>query len=210
MARKLVMLAAFAAAGTCASAASVLQIDLNTLTAQAVRASDNANAFDGLGHTGSIMLSSNGSSTLADILLNGNAQNIAAGQLMSFTGQIDLVGGDVTGGSFTLTLTDASTFTATILGGYGQVNTQAGQGYSIDGLITSALFSSNPFAGVDISQWFSEQPLTGSFLEFAFNPNGSGFDGNTNLDIFVLVPSPLAGGLAGVGLMGLAARRRRA
>ncbi len=211
MNKKTVILAALvAAAGSgVASATNVLQLDLNALNAQAVDGSG-GNSFGGVNHTGSIMLSMGSLGHVADILLNGSAQNIAPGQMMSFSGQIDLVNGGVTGGNFVLTLTDTSTFTATIVGGQGQVNTQAGQGFSIDGLITSAMFSSNPFAGVDISPWFSAQPLSGSFLEFAFNPNASGFDNDTNLDIFVIVPSPMAGGMAGIGLMGLAARRRRA
>ncbi len=210
MNKNIVILAALvAAAGSGVASANVLQLDLNALQAQAVDGAG-GNSFGGVNHTGSVMLTSGSLSHIADILLNGTAQNIAAGQLMSFSGQIDLVNGGVTGGNFALTLTDNSTFTANIVGGQGQVNTQAGQGFSIDGLITSALFSSNPFAGVDITPWFAAQPLSGSFIEFAFNPNASGFDGDTNLDVFVIVPSPLAGGMAGIGLMGLAARRRRA
>ncbi len=211
MSKNTAILAALVAAAGSVASAGVLQLDLNALQAQAQNSAGVNSAFGGVNHTGSILLSSGSLSHIADILVNGSAQNIASGQLMSFTGQINLVNGGVTGGSFALTLVDNSTFTASILGGQGQVNTQAGQGFSIDGLITSALFSSNPFAGVDITPWFSAQPLGGSFIEFAFNPNaGTGFDGDTNLDIFVVVPSPLAGGMAGLGLMGLAARRRRA
>jgi hypothetical protein len=41
---------------------------------------------------------------------------------------------------------------------------------------------------------------------------GSGADYDYNdawLEVAVIIPSPLAGGMAGVGLMGLAIRRRR-
>ncbi|MGP1311069.1 MAG: hypothetical protein ACTS27_12810, partial [Phycisphaerales bacterium] len=161
-------------------------------------------------HTGSIMLSGGINSALEEILINGAPQGIASGQFSSFSGTINLVNGGVTGGSLSLTLQNADTFTASIVGGVGQVNTQAGQGFSIDGLLTNALFSSASFAGVDITDWFSEQPINGSFLNFAFNPNASGADTDTDIDIFVVVPSPVAGGMAGVGLLGLAARRRRA
>jgi hypothetical protein len=212
MSKKTVILAALvAAAGSGVASAGVLQLDLNALGAQSVDSAGGNVAFGGVNHTGSVLLSGGSLGHIADILINGIAQNITPGQLQSFTGQIDLVNGGVTGGNFALTLIDNSTFTATIVGGQGQVNTQAGQGFSIDGLITSALFSSDPFAGVIITPWFSAQPLNGSFIEFAFNPNAvTGFDGDTNLDIFVVIPSPLAGGMAGIGLVGLAARRRRA
>jgi hypothetical protein len=214
MNKKALIIAALfaAAAGSGVASAGTLQLDLNSLAAQAVD-SGGGNTF-GLLHTGSVNLSHTAASNLADILLDGVASNITPGQLVSFAGQINLVAGQVTGGNFDLMIFDGSgfeTFMASIVGGQGQVNLQAGQGYSIDGLITSAMFSSDPFAGVVITPWFSNQPLDGSFIEFAFNPNAvTGYDANTNLDIFVVIPSPLAGGMAGIGLMGLAARRRRA
>lgn len=197
-------------AASLATAAHQLQLDVNALNGQSYDSGGNAAAFGGTTHTGSIMLSGGINSALEEILINGAPQGIASGQFMSFSGTINLVNGGVTGGSLSLTLQNADTFTASIVGGVGQVNTQAGQGFSIDGLLTNALFSSASFAGVDITDWFSEQPINGSFLNFAFNPNGSGADTDTDIDIFVVVPSPVAGGMAGVGLLGLAARRRRA
>jgi hypothetical protein len=193
-----------------ANAANALQIDVNALTGQALDSGGNAGAFGGLTHTGSIMLSGDASSTLAGILFDGANQPIAAGQFQSFAGTINLVNGGVTGGSLMLALQNGDMFSATIVGGAGQVNVQAGQGFSIDGLLTTAQFNASTFAGVDITPWFSEQPLNGSFLNFTFGPDANGTDINTDIDIFVAIPSPLAGGLAGVGLMGLAARRRRA
>lgn len=193
-----------------ASAANQLQIDVNALTGQATDAGGNAGAFGGLTHTGSILLSGDSSSTLAGILFDGANQPIAAGQFQSFAGTINLVNGGVTGGSLMLALVNGDTFNASIIGGVGQVSIQAGQGFSIDGLLTSALFNASTFAGVDITPWYSEQPLKGSFLNFTFGPDANGTDLNTDIDIFVVIPSPLAGGMAGAALMGLAARRRRA
>lgn len=210
-AKKVLAAVGFAAAvASGAHAANVMQIDVNALTGQALDSGGNAGAFGGLTHTGSIMLSGDSSSTLAGILFNGANQPIAAGQFQSFAGTINLVNGGVTGGSLMLALQNGDTFNATIVAGQGQVNFQAGQGFSIDGLLTSALFNASTFAGVDITPWYSEQPLNGSFLNFTFGPDANGTDMNTDIDIFVAIPSPLAGGMAGVGLMGLAARRRRA
>ena len=91
-----------------------------------------------------------------------------------------------------MTLFGGSTFNAKIQNGFGQVNTQAGQGFRIDGLLTGATFSTDPFAGVSITPWFSAQPLDGAFLNFSFNPNANGFDMDTDIDIY-LIPAPHAG-----------------
>lgn len=205
-----ILAATMAGAAGLVSAAQVLQLDVNALTGQARDSGGNNVAFGGLTHTGSILLTGDASSNLAGILLDGVAQAVAPNQFASFTGVINLVGGGVTGGSLMLALQNGDTFAASIVGGIGQVNTQVGQGFSIDGLVTSAVFNASTFAGVDITPWYSSQPLNGSFINFTFGPNANGTDMDTDIDIFVVVPSPVAGGMAGVGLMGLAARRRRA
>ncbi|MGP1309399.1 MAG: hypothetical protein ACTS27_04300 [Phycisphaerales bacterium] len=186
----------------------VLQLDINTLTAQAANAAGAPGAFGGVTHTGAINLSGNANSALQEILIGGAGQNIAAGQLASFTGSINLVNGGVTGGSLMFTLNDGESFSTQIVGGVGQVNTQAGQGFLIDGLLTNAAFTSDPFAGAGITPYFNAQPLDGSFLNFQFNPNANGVDTSTDLDVF-LVPSAPAAGVLGLGLAGFASRRRR-
>lgn len=200
-----------------ASAAGIMQIDINVLNAQSVDNANNNVAFGGTSHTGAIVLSSGANSALAGILLNSATQPIAAGQLASFNGVINLVNGGVAGGSFSITLNNSDTFTTQIASGFGQVNSQllpgGVQGFSIDGLTFSGIFSSSTFAGVDISPWFNTQPLNGSFINFAFNPNANGFDSDADVDIFLVsgvIPTPLAGGMAGVGLLAVGARRRRA
>lgn len=187
----------------------ILQMDINSVSAQARGQGGGAGPFGGVGHTGSVHLSSNANTALAEIILNGASQNIAPNQLQSFSGIINLVAGNVVGGNFSMTVVGGATFNTQIQGGFGQVNTQAGQGFRIDGLLTSALFSSDPFAGVAITPWFNAQPLDGSFINFSFNPNANGFDGDTSLDIF-LIPSPAAGGVLGLAMAGFAGRRRRA
>jgi hypothetical protein len=197
--------AILAAAGT--ARAGVLQFDLNSLASQA-RGPGGANApFGGVNHTGSVHLSATSNSTLAEILIDGAAQNIAPGQLQSFSGIINLVNGGVVGGNLSFTLTGGEVFSALIQNGVGQVNTQAGQGFRIDGLLRNITLSSDPFGGVGVTPFFDAQPLEGAFLNFSFAPDANGFDGVTSLDIFV-VPSPAAGAMLVLG-GAFASRRRR-
>jgi len=211
------LLAATAALATAGSALAVteLQIDINALRAQSYLG-NGSKGFGGVNHTGTIQLSSGGASNLAGILIDGNAQMVAGGLLMAFSGTINLSNGFVTGGSLNISLNNGDTFSTGIQNGAGQIQFQAGQGFSIDGLTTNGVFSSASFAGVNITPWFNDQPLDGSFINFSFGPNVMGFDGDTDIDIFLPadedrpeIPAPLAGGMAGLGLLGLGARRRR-
>ncbi|MCC5787764.1 MAG: PEP-CTERM sorting domain-containing protein [Phycisphaerales bacterium] len=204
------LIAAFAglavAAGH-ASAQSLLQLDVNTLTAQARDAANNNSPFGGTNHTGSVAFSANANSSLVDIFIDGSAQNIAAGQLSSFTGVIDLVNGAVTGGSLSI-VASGDTFNADIASGIGQVNQAVGfGGFFIDGLLANATFSGSSFAGADVTPFFDAQPLTGSFVSFQFNPNSNGRSNMTDIDIWV-VPAPASMALLGLGGL-VAARRRR-
>lgn len=199
---------AFAITGS-ALAATELQLDLNAIVARSLDSSGNQTSFGGLNHTGSIQLSSNDETQLAGVLIDGNPQGVTLGRLASLSGMIDLVDGTVMGGNFMVTLNNGDTFNADIMGGAGMVRFQAGEGFSIDGLLSATTFSSDTFADIDISRWFNNQPLPGSFITFAFDPDDSGVSENTSTDIFIVIPSPLAGGMASVGLAGLAVRRRR-
>jgi hypothetical protein len=218
--QKLLAAAALLATAGSALAVTELQIDINALRAQSYN-SNATKGFSGVNHSGYIILSSGSATNLAEILINGNAQGIAANMLMSVSGRIDLDNGFVTGGDLTVTLmNNAGVFTADIPDTSGdvtpgRVRLQAGQGFSIDGLVMNGMFDMDTFAGVDVSLWHANEPLSGSFIEFAFGPNGLGFDGDTNLDVFLPVedrpgiPAPLAGFMGGFGLLGLGARRRR-
>ena len=213
-------------------ASNELQIDVNSLRVQVMdngftgpTASDSTGfalgdavtrggAF-GTTFTGSISMADDATSNLAGLLCDG-VPLLSTGSLFDFTGQIDFVGGVVNGGSFTVTVLESdlvtmNSYTASIAQGVGQINTQAGQGFSIDGLTFAGMFSSSIFSGVDVSRWDDAEPLFGSFIQFQFNPNANGVDDETDIDIFVVVPLPTAPALAGVGLAGmlLGVRRRR-
>ena len=186
-----------------ANAASTCLIDINGLTAQFA----GAGGF-GVNATGTITLSFDGNSALVGVALDGFNQNLGGNTLTGFTGTINLVGGQVTGGLFSATTT-AGTYGANIVGGIGAVAVQAGQGYSIDGLTFNGLFSGPTFAGVNIGNFFTAQPLFGSVLTFAFNPNANGVDSDSDIDIFIQIPMPGAAAMGFVGLAGLAGVRRR-
>lgn len=210
--------------------AGVLQFDVNAITAQAYagpNGSGGTSAFGGQwtgvpgqGHTGSIVLATGTNSALADLLINGISQSITpTWSLGSFSGTINLVDGVVTGGGFSLSATDGSstdTYSAVILGGSGIVTGVGGTPpnqtapFSISGLTFAGTFSSNSFAGVDVSQWFAYSgALPGNFFNFDYTPQSNGLDDSVDIDIFVAIPLPSAGlmGLAGLGLLGV--RRRR-
>lgn len=195
-----------------AQAVQVLQLDVNSITAQAQDAGGANVAFGGTTHTGSLEMGVDGNAELNDILLNGTSIGPAAGwSLSDYDGTIDLNNGMVTGGSFTVEVSDGvstDTYMADIVSGSGMVTTGA-TGFAIDGLTFNGFFSGSTFAGVDVSDWFTEQPLQGSFLEFAFNPDAAGLDNDANVDIFVPVPLPTPAAMGAAGLIGLAGLRRR-
>ena len=183
-----------------------MQIDVNALTATAGPGFSTS-------YTGNVVLSTNMNSMLAGMLIDGVGQTVT-GTLNDFNGMININNGMVTGGSFTVEVLESdamttNTYSATIVGGSGSVGTQAGQGFTIDGLTFAGAFSSSTFAGVDVSPWFAAQPLVGSFLQFAFNPNAAGVDIQSDIDIYATVPLPAGGAMAFVGLAGLAGVRRR-
>jgi hypothetical protein len=202
------------ASSTCGAlaATSTIQLDLQSLRARSFDLNGMPSPFGGPNHDGSIIFSSGSASALDDVLLNGIPQTIAQGQLSLMNGTIDLLSGNILGGFVHVGLANGNEFFTQITPGVGGVIAAPGQGYSINGLYFDAMFSTNSFGGVDITPFFSAQPLTGSFLSFVFNPilmfNGEGFDGTADLSI-TLVPSGSAAAALGIGLVGVATRRRR-
>lgn len=194
-------------------ATTTVQIDINGLSTQSQVAAGGGGwsnaAFGGTTHTGRLVLSHDGNSVLAGVSINGQMQPLSS-TLASFAGTILLNAGVVSGGSFTATNADGTSYSASIVSGVGRVRTQAGQGFRIDGLTFQGLFSGPLFAGVNVGPFFSVQPLFGSFLHFAFNPNATtGLDSDADIDIFASIPLPTSAPLAGAGLLGLAGVRRR-
>jgi len=202
-----VALCAGLAVGAEARAAfTTLQIDLNALAASAGAPFDES-------FTGTLHLTTDGDASLNALERDGVTAPIGAQwSLDAFTGEINFASGVVTGGFLSLSVTDTittDTFDADIVAQSGQISAQADQGFFIDGLLFSGLFSGLSFAGVDVSDWFNAQPLTGSFLQFEFSPDEGGSDRDTDLDIFVIVPAPGPAAALGLALGAGALRRRR-
>lgn len=214
------VIAALGATG--AHGATDLALDVNTISMQAVNSLGAAVAFGGLTHTGAVSLSNGPFSVLAGVAIDDVTYATPSGLALQVRGQIDLLGGFVTGGFIQVLMSDGSLLATDIVGGVGQVTAQAGQGFKIDGLLTNTFLagsdapgSGNRFAGVDVSPFLAEAPIVGSFLSFAYSPNRRGTDANADLDIHLQVDGPVAplptgaclavGGLAVCGI----ARRRR-
>jgi len=198
---------------TAASAqATFVHFDFNAISVSA------GEAFGGTDHTGSLELSSSAGSALSAIEIDGESQAVT-GDLGSLTGEIVLSGGAVAGGWIRFQDETGAEYYALIGDTAGSVNTQAGNGFRIDGLTSDGAFmdldAGNQFAGVDLfagEQFFGEPlMLDGSFLLHGFGPGESGFDGLVDLDVYASIdvpsPGPAALAMAAFGISGT--RRRR-
>jgi opacity protein-like surface antigen len=215
-------IAAVLTAGSAASADLVLHLDVNSIRAQATNGVGANTPFGGLNHTGAVEFSFQaGSSILAGIdIQNGNnapVNQTVTGQLLNFTGRINMTNGMVTGGNVNVQAGGGDSYTASITPNVGAVTPFVGGGFKIEGLTFNGMFSSSHFAGVDVTPWFASQGgggLLGSFLQFNFTPDASGFS-FADVDLFVnaqVIPLPPAGwtGLATLaGLMAAGYIRRR-
>jgi hypothetical protein len=203
-----------AAAGL-AQAQSILQFDVNSFAVQSQNSAGQASAFGGLSHTGSINFSMIANTTVLNGMFGtttgGPLANLGFnGSLSNFTGQINLVNGQVTGGSLTIAVNGGTDTYTTSIGSGGQVQSYVGGGYKIEGLTGGGGFSDSQFGNVDVSPWFN-LPLIGSFLQFNWIPDSNGA-GSGDMDIFVtVVPLPTAAwaGLAMLGGIAVARKARR-
>jgi len=207
-------------------ASSELQFDINSITTTITSNADNVAFHEGF--TGNLRLGHDDDSFFSRILIDGarmsgfdNDVSDGSGWVLShFSAKVNLLEGEVLGGFLYIEVEringgietgEINTYEADVTAGDGDINRQAGQGFSIDGLTVNGMFSDATFAGVDVSSWFEGQPLFGSFINFSFDPGDDllGADENSNIDIFIVVPLPAGGvmGLAGLGI--LAIRRRR-
>ena len=209
------------AAGSASLAAPIFHFDINGITVQA-QANGSNSSFGGLSHTGSLVFGfTSGTSHIEGIDIQdtiGGApqhQNFT-GSLTNFTGTVNLVNGHVTGGNFTVAA-GSDTYSADVAPDVGAVSNYVGGGFKLEGLTFNGHFSDSMFGNIDVSRWTNFQNqlngLIGSFLQFNWQPNASGFS-FADMDIFVdVVPLPPAAwtGLAtmvGIGLTGYIRRRR--
>ena len=197
--------------GSAANADTELQIDLNSLLT-----TGGGSSF-GTGFSGTMTIADDSDSALNAGFIDGAlGTGFFSLALKDMSGSITLLAGTVTGGSLTVIAWDTtpgsgtfSTYAASIVPGSGVITSQAGQGFSIDGLTFSGTFSSTTFAGVDVTAFDDVEPLWGSFLEFGYDPDTSGVDANSDLDLYVIIPLPSTAGLGLLGLATIGARRRR-
>lgn len=207
MKRSTILAAALvAAAATASQAATTLQLDLNSIVVSGGAGFDQ-------NFSGTLTLGTDANSSLAGILLNGTGIGPGAGwSLSSLVGTIDISGGTISGGSFTITAGDGistDTYTAAIVNGVGSITFEAGIGWRLNGVTFNGLFSGDTFAGTDVSVFNAAEPLSGAFTEFAFSPDAAGIDTDANMDVFVTIPLPTTAAMASLPLLGLAVRRRR-
>lgn len=210
--------AAILVGGATVLASPTLQFDLNAFSTQAKNGGGANSAFGGLNHTGAVSFSLgagviNGLFTAATPA--GPFQNANfIGTWTSFTGQINLNNGQVTGGSLTVTINNGDSYTCGIASGSGFVSNYVGGGFKIEALTRAGFFNDAQFGNVNVSPWFNAQGangLPGSFLQFNFNPNSSGFAA-ADMDLFVdvvVVPLP-PGSWAGLATLSAFALIRRA
>jgi hypothetical protein len=181
-----------------ASASMTLQMDLNALGLQVRDAGGAPVAFGGLSHTGSVELSQGAFGYMAGIYVDGVNQNFV-GSLTAMSGTIELLNGNVTGGSLTVTVNGADTYTADI-SNVGNVSSYVGGGYILQGLTVNGAFSSAMYGNVNVAPW-NTGGLMGSFLKFNFNPDAGG-SGYADIDLFVnVIPLP-PGVYMGAALIG--------
>ncbi len=172
---------------TAAEAQNILQMDLNSLSVQKV------GGWDGLTHTGTLIVSADIDSTLNAILVDGSNQaGFIPGQLLDVQGTVELLNGVVVGGMLHVDLITGATYDAALPSGQGNVNTSAGSTgpFLIDGLTISGFFNNLVggaiYAGVDVSLWDGIEPLNGSYLLFKLGPIGdNGDDDDVDIDLFL-------------------------
>jgi len=161
-------------------------MDLNSLTATKI------GGFNGLSHTGTVVLTADGNSSMNGLLIDGTDQAGFNGVLADFQGTIDLANGVVTGGAFTITLASGAVYHAMVKPVAGSVQTAAGLNgpFTIDEFMRAGEFNGleggTDFGNVDVSFWNAREPLdNGSFLLQKLDGAG-GTDDDVDIDLFVV------------------------
>ncbi|RMD64705.1 MAG: hypothetical protein D6824_03655 [Planctomycetota bacterium] len=196
-----------------AYAGSQIDLNLNSVVAKTFDSSG-APGFSTSGFTGTIVLSNDADSQLADVILNGSPQTLTEQNLDLLSGEITVSNGQVTGGFFDVVLANgAGGYSTTVIPGTGNVNVINNSIVLVDGLTLSGIFTSagGTFAGVPLGA-FDTSGLFGSFLTFSFQlpTAANGYtDNQSNLNLSAVIPLPSAAGLGGFGLLALLGVRRR-
>ncbi|MEX1017694.1 MAG: hypothetical protein WDZ31_13210 [Phycisphaeraceae bacterium] len=203
-------------AGTAAQAESVLDIDINTITATYNDADLGPSPFS-TNATGTIEFTKNSNSILAGMEIDHGSVGIPSSLLKDITGELNLINGVVQSGFINIEAWNDGT--ETTYGTYNADLSAASQavdsGSSLDFFVfanSTGGFLDDTFAGVDVSTWQGTD-YPGSIVTFRFRPNSQGVDNSTDTDVTVVVPTPAAAlaGLPMLGVLGLAyaIRRRR-
>ena len=212
------VVAAGLAAGLSGSAlgATVVQLDVNSLTAVA----SGMNTFNS-SYTGTLTLSKDSNSALANVLRNGVGSGIGftgpfTGASFGFSATFNFVSGNITGLGLSVTA-GADTYTALVNSGMGNILPDPGSpgNFIVAASTRDGTFNNMTFAGVNVSEFFNFL-APGNFINFKIT--GTSINGSTrtdtdvDIDIFAtteVIPLPNPVGLASVGLVGLVGLRRR-
>lgn len=138
----------------------------------------------------------------------------SGGTLESFSGQLTFSGGSVTGGTFSWG-NDEGDSALTGVASAGSITQVPNGSFRVDGLLVDFFFTSSDqtFGEVDLSKFYIgaagdlSNAARGDFAALRLSgANGGTADGEF---VVTLVPMPTAVAMAGLGLAGVATRRRR-
>lgn len=191
-----------------AQAATDLDFDLNSVTVQAI-GTNSAPVAMTASHTGSLVIAYDADAELASIGMDGAPQTFV-GSLDAVNGVVQMVNGNIVGGSLEFRMANGDRFSTAVQPGGNVVHYPfANNMFVLSPLTTAGDLSGDIFAGVDVSPWSQAESLRG-YLTVQFFPNGTGTDDSASVQVTVQpVPEPASlMGLASVA-GGLLLRRRR-
>ena len=208
---------------------TVLDMDINNFTISG--GSSFAEDF-----TGTITFEENGSTSFALWEIRTGTYDLATGTFSSggsavssfspfandwtvteYSGSITFEDGLITVGNFRFEVTNTVTseinlLTGSLAGLTGRVigDTDIDEGpdgiFDINASIFGGEFDGDFFATADVTAWNSNEPFLGAFFNFNFRPDNPS---QTNAEIAVLIPAPLAAPWGLAGLIGVIVARRR-
>jgi len=181
-----------------------LHLNAASITIQARNVGNTMNvAFNSATFTGALVFGLDSDSSMSVAIDSTNQANFA-GTIIGLNGTVNLTSGQITSGMMSVLVQNPDSsvdqYAYDVVTGSGSVSRPsqpsafAIQGYSLSGLTSDGIFTDANFGGVDISSWFNQQPVEGSFLQFNYHPNAAGYDNNANVNVTAaaFVSSPLA------------------